>query len=248
MFRTSWKQLLMVAALVVVGLLLSSNSALACHGHWARGGWSGCGYAYGYGYGWASGPGYGWGYGCNPGYVYTSSYCSPCATGCGWGWNSCWNSGWSSCYRPACGVRYGRGYPWYGAASSCCGATAVARPTVAGQPVPLARTSALELAQASQPKASSRPSKDGVLLSLDVPEDARVYVDGTLTKTTGKHREYACSGLRPGQSYAYQVRVVVTRNGKELSDTQVVRFRAGQTRDLAFNFGLHPAAAVAALR
>jgi uncharacterized protein (TIGR03000 family) len=102
------------------------------------------------------------------------------------------------------------------------------------------------LAQASRPTVSYRPSKDDVLLSIVVPEDARVYVNGLLTKTPGTHRQYACSGLLPGKSYAYQVRAVVTRNGKELSDTRVVRFRAGETHDLAFDFGLRPAAVVAA--
>jgi uncharacterized protein (TIGR03000 family) len=109
-----------------------------------------------------------------------------------------------------------------------------------------ARTPAPALAKAPKPATSYRPTQDGVLLSIDVPEDARVYVNGTLTKTVGTHRQYACSGLLPGNGYKYQVRAVVTRNGKELSDTQVVRFRAGETRDLAFDFGGRPSAVVAA--
>jgi uncharacterized protein (TIGR03000 family) len=102
------------------------------------------------------------------------------------------------------------------------------------------------VAQAPTPTAGQRPPQDGVLLLIDVPQDAQVYVDGTLTKTPGAHRQYVCSGLLPGKSYAYHVRAVVTRNGKQLSDTRVVRFRAGETRDLAFDFGARPAAAVAA--
>jgi uncharacterized protein (TIGR03000 family) len=102
------------------------------------------------------------------------------------------------------------------------------------------------VAKAPAPSTDDRLPQDGVLLSLDVPHDARVYVNGTLTKTSGTHREYVCSGLLPGGRYAYRVQVVVTRNGKERSDTRVVRFRAGETRDLAFDFEAHPATTVAA--
>ena len=247
MLRHLWRKLLMVAALAAVCFVLSSSSARACHGHrYGYGGWQGYGCSYGCSYGWGYGSGYGWGYGCYPGYAYTTSYCSPCGTGCGWGWNSCWGSGWSAWSSPCYSSWCNRGYSCYGAASGCCGAAAVTRPTVAGQPTPFARTTASVLAKASKPTGSYLPSTDGVLLSIDVPADALVYVNGMLTKTPGTHRQYICSGLLPGKSYAYQVRAVVSRNGKELSDTKVVRFRAGESHDLAFDLGDRPAAVVAA--
>ena len=248
MLRPTRGKLLMVAALAVACLMLLSGSALAFHGHRAHGGWYGSGYGYGHGCGggcggWGYGSGYGWGNGSYSGYGYPSSYCSPCGTG--WGWNSGWNSCWGSWNSSFYGSWSSPGYSYYGAASGCCSAAVVARSTVGWQQTPLARTPAPVLAQASKPAASYRPAHDGVLLSMDVPEDARVYVNGTLTKTAGTHRQYACSGLLPGNSYTYQVQAVVTRNGKELSDTQVVRFRAGETRDLAFDLGGHPVAVAA---
>lgn len=251
MIRPICKKLLMVAALTAVCFVLSSGSASAFHGHrYGHGGWYG--YGYGCGYGWGYGSVYGWGSGYYPGYVYTGSCCSPCATN--WGWNSCWNSGWSCWSSPNYSSWQGpyyncwsnRGYGYYGAPSGCCSAAAVATPTIAGRQTPFARTAASALAKAPERASGYRAPRDGVLLSIDVPEDARVYVDGTLTKTAGTHRQYICSGLLPGNSYAYQVRAVVTRNGKEVSDTRVVRFRAGETRDLAFDLVGHPAAVVAA--
>jgi uncharacterized protein (TIGR03000 family) len=259
----------MVAALAVVCLVLSSNSALAGCGHWraVHGGWHGHGYGYGCNsggsYGWNSGGSYGWNYGGSygwnyggsygwnyggsygwnygrsdyPGYVYTPSRWSPCATGCGWSWNSCWNSCRSSCYRPYGNSWYSPSWSYYGVASDHRDGGLLVRRSSAGQQ---ARD------EAPAPTTDDRPPQDGVLLSLDVPQDARVYVNGTLTKTSGTHRQYVCSGLLPGSRYAYHVQVVVTRNGKELSDTQVVRFRAGETRDLAFDLGANPAATVAA--
>jgi len=73
-------------------------------------------------------------------------------------------------------------------------------------------------------------------LAVDVPEDARVYVNGTLTKTPGTHRVFISRGLASGYQYTYEVRAVVDREGKELSDTRVVHVKAGATADVAFKF------------
>lgn len=233
MLRPYWKKLAMVAALAVVCLMPASNSALAGCGHWraVHGGWHGYGSGYAYGCGWNSGCSY------YPGYVYTRACWSPCGTGCGWGWNSSWNACGSSWYRPYGNAWYSPSWSYYGAASERRDGGLVVRQSTTGQPA---------VAKAPAPSTDDRLPQDGVLLSLDVPQDARVYVNGTLTKTSGTHREYVCSGLLPGGRYAYRVQVVVTRNGKERSDTRVVRFRAGETRDLAFDFEAHPATTVAA--
>ncbi len=68
----------------------------------------------------------------------------------------------------------------------------------------------------------SLPS-DAALLSVVVPQDAQVYVNGMLTKTPGTQRQFVSYGLLPGYSYTYEVRAVVTRQGQTLSDTQIVR-------------------------
>ena len=84
------------------------------------------------------------------------------------------------------------------------------------------------------------------LLSVIVPQDARVYVNGMLTKTPGTHRQFVSYGLLAGYRYTYEVRTVVTRDGQGLSDTRVVRVRVGETRDLAFDFNLRADAVIAA--
>ena len=99
---------------------------------------------------------------------------------------------------------------------------------------------------APKPTTSRSLPRDAAMLAVVVPEDARVYVNGMLTKTPGTQRQYVSYGLRPGYGYTYEVRAVVTRDGKELSDTQMVRVRAGETRDLAFDFRARADAVVAA--
>lgn len=98
---------------------------------------------------------------------------------------------------------------------------------------------------APKPTASRTSLQDGVMLSVAVPQDAKVYVNGVLTKTPGTYRQFVSYGLLPGYRYTYEVRAVVTRNGEQLSDTQVVRVGVGESRDLAFRFSARPAAFVA---
>jgi uncharacterized protein (TIGR03000 family) len=89
-------------------------------------------------------------------------------------------------------------------------------------------------------------SAGSAVLSVVVPEDARVYVNGTLTKTPGAHRQYVSRGLVPGYEYTYEIQAVVNRGGRLVTDKQVVRLRAGETRDLAMNLSRQPAATAVA--
>jgi len=98
----------------------------------------------------------------------------------------------------------------------------------------------------AKPTAGRRLPPDAAQLSVVVPEDAQVYVNGMLTKSLGTQRQYVSYGLKPGYNYTYEVRVVVTHDGETLSDVQVVRVRVGEARDLAFDFAARPDAVIAA--
>jgi uncharacterized protein (TIGR03000 family) len=82
------------------------------------------------------------------------------------------------------------------------------------------------------------------LLTVHVPSDARVYINGRLTKTPGAQRQYLSRGLLPGCGYGYEVRAVIERDGRQLTDTQVVRVHAGEAAQLAFRFDRPAPAAV----
>jgi uncharacterized protein (TIGR03000 family) len=99
---------------------------------------------------------------------------------------------------------------------------------------------------ASKPSAHRDVPADAALLTVVVPQDAQVYVNGMLTRTTGVERQYVSYGLQPGYSYTYEVRAVVTRNGRQESDTQVVRIRLGDARNLAFDFSAGAGEVIAA--
>jgi uncharacterized protein (TIGR03000 family) len=97
-----------------------------------------------------------------------------------------------------------------------------------------------------RPNAHRNVRAGAAMLTVVVPQDAQVYVNGLLTKTPGVERQYVSHGLQPGYSYTYEVRAVVIRNGQSLSDTQVVRIRVGDERDLAFDFDARSDEALAA--
>lgn len=156
--------------------------------------------------------------------------------------NRCCYSRCSSCYSPYCGT-----------VANCCGGGVIyekpadSTPATSEEP---AQPSVLqpkdtEAKPLPEPPAEGAAQPTGtMILAVDVPEDARVYVNDMLTKTPGAHRRFVSRGLANGYQYTYKVRAVVDRDGKELSETRVVRVGAGQTADLAFKFDQAPLSSV----
>ena len=73
---------------------------------------------------------------------------------------------------------------------------------------------------------SQAPTK--ARLIVDVPADGKVYVDDQPMKTPAEHRVYQTPDLEPGQTYVYDIRVEVQRDGKAVSETKRVLLKAGQ--------------------
>ncbi len=273
MFRPVWKKCLLLAALVVAGVTLSASPAQAGWGHWRAGGcgWYGygcypayvyttsfcspcvtsCGWSWG-GSCWSGCAGWAGYSGCYSGYY--GAYYAP-AYGFYGGVSDCCNS----VVEPM----------------SEADAAPTPAPPAAENPVP-AREPASVLPTPPQPGAmppapdtnlpgpqgapplppapgdTPKPTAEGrlpanaTLFTVVVPEDAQVYVNGTLTKTPGTQRQFISYGLQPGYTYTYEVRALVTRNGQPLSDVQFVRVRVGEERTLAFDFGARPGTVLAA--
>ena len=193
--------------------------------------------------------GWGWHGGCCGGWYggYPScGYGCGCST-CGYGWggcSSCGYYGWSGC--SSCGYAWGG----YGYGSSCCG-TSVAYSgcgcsTCGGgqtiEPAGTAPTPPTPPPSSGAPGAASpghtsiEAPREGTFLTVLVPDDAKVTINGMLTKSSGSQRLYVSYGLRPGTSYAYQVKAEVVRGGKVVTDEQTVSLTAGTQRGIAFGF------------
>ena len=83
---------------------------------------------------------------------------------------------------------------------------------------------------------STRTQTGDAVLTVTLPEDAKIYVNGRLTKTPGKERSYVSRNLQKGQQYSYEVRADLDINGKRVSHTKVVEMSAGVKKSIEFDF------------
>jgi uncharacterized protein (TIGR03000 family) len=75
---------------------------------------------------------------------------------------------------------------------------------------------------------------DSALLAVNVPSDARVYVNGYQTRSAGNNRRFLSSGLRPNRDYSYTVKAVMNLDGREVTETKTVSLHGGQRQLLVF--------------
>jgi uncharacterized protein (TIGR03000 family) len=67
-----------------------------------------------------------------------------------------------------------------------------------------------------------------VLLNLQVPASAKVWIEGQETQVTGTSRSFVSPRLNPGQ-YTYNVKAQWTENGKQVTRERKVQVRPNQT-------------------
>jgi uncharacterized protein (TIGR03000 family) len=172
------------------------------------------------------------GYGCSCGYGWCGCY-GGCYGGYGYrGVNYCGACGCFACY--GC-------YGWYGCNYYCsgycggfwcncyccwsCYGPATSMPVVpGGESIPDPKK--------VNPKNDEEVSRAKVI--IEVPEDAKLYIDGQLMKSTSARRVFATPTLTPGSTYYYDIKAVVVRDGKSIADTQRVHLRPGQTVQASF--------------
>jgi len=91
------------------------------------------------------------------------------------------------------------------------------------------------------------------LLQVWVPYDAKVFVNGVATTSTGSRRQYVSYGLKPNFTYTYEIRSEVVREGAGgkptiVEDTRTVTLTAGERTSVAFSFNEVPGNDLAASR
>jgi uncharacterized protein (TIGR03000 family) len=105
-------------------------------------------------------------------------------------------------------------------------------PVMPGAPTtpPGAAPTTPETAPAPKPTGSSTstlsPSQARVI--VEIPPDAKLFIDDQLMKTGPTHRVFRTPDLERGKVYYYMVRVEVQRDGQTFSDTRRVLVRTGQ--------------------
>lgn len=89
--------------------------------------------------------------------------------------------------------------------------------------------------EATVPPAEARIERDAAILTVAVPETAKVYVNDRLTTSEGTIRQYVSRGLMPGYTYTYVVRVEQVIDGEPVVETQEMQLRAGAMERLVFD-------------
>lgn len=75
---------------------------------------------------------------------------------------------------------------------------------------------------------------DRAILAMQVPADAKIWVQGEATKQDGAVRTFVSPPLEPGKAYTYAVKAQWKENGKAVEQSQSVTVRAGNRSQLLF--------------
>lgn len=122
----------------------------------------------------------------------------------------------------------GTGIPLQGGEFSTPGFNSEPTPAGDGKP-PIPEPGDLE-------DTSIRRVKDKAVLTVQVPLEAKVYVNDRLTTTKGERRSFVTKSLASGKSYKYRVRVEWEKSGVKFVKNKVVRVFTGEERTVAFDF------------
>jgi len=72
---------------------------------------------------------------------------------------------------------------------------------------------------------TSLPSR--ARLIIDLPADAKLYIDDRLTKSSSARRTFTTPALNHGDTYYYELRVEVVRNGVPMIEDKKVTLKVG---------------------
>ena len=141
-----------------------------------------------------------------------------CFGGC---WGGCYGGGWGGCY--GCWGGYAS---WgYGGAATYPGAVYPGGVMPGGTTVPSGEQ--LGTPKEDKKKATMFSSTKAKLV-VELPENAKLFIDDMPMKTASGVRSFNTPELEPGQAYYYMVRVETIHDGKPVSETRRVIVRAGQ--------------------
>jgi len=73
------------------------------------------------------------------------------------------------------------------------------------------------------------------LLTVNLPADARIFLDGKATAASGGVRAFVTPTLEKGKQYSYLVRAEVSRNGATVTEMRTVTFQAGSRVRVSFD-------------
>lgn len=98
--------------------------------------------------------------------------------------------------------------------------------------MPPAKTDTLPEPKATTPGASAASR---ARLIVELPADAKLFIDDHLMRTTSDRRTFNTPTLEDGQTYYYELRAEVVRDGKPVVVSRRITLKAGD--EIQTNFG-----------
>jgi uncharacterized protein (TIGR03000 family) len=157
----------------------------------------------------------------------------------------CGVSGAPSTVAPATGTPTPAQKPATGETPTTTPAPITPPPTTTPAPItppPPATTPTTPAAPATTPPSLEKATsglptlENSALLTISVPYEAKITINGLATQSTGSRRQYASFGLQPGLNYQYDIHAEIVRDGKIVEESKTVTLTAGQQEAVAFGF------------
>jgi uncharacterized protein (TIGR03000 family) len=100
-----------------------------------------------------------------------------------------------------------------------------------GSPVPPAPVAPLEVTPVPPRRF---PEQASATVRIEVPADAKLFVDGTLMKATSAVRYFQTPVLDPNQTHYYDIKVELIRNNQTYTDVRRITVRPGEQASASF--------------
>ena len=85
-------------------------------------------------------------------------------------------------------------------------------------------------------EAKSSDDDGSATLIVDLPQDARLTINGSATTSTGAKRTFVSRNLESGLNYTYHLQAEVTRDGVVIKDSKSITLMKGEQTRLSFAF------------
>jgi uncharacterized protein (TIGR03000 family) len=120
----------------------------------------------------------------------------------------------------------------------CHGTTVCAAPVCGGAVIVDPKKEMPKGEKVPTPKTDKKPGQVSApaTIVINLPADARLFVDGNATTSTSERRTLMTPNLEFGSDYVYTMVAEVVRDGRTVSQRQTVNVRGGETVNVQFNF------------
>ncbi len=88
---------------------------------------------------------------------------------------------------------------------------------------------------ANRSATSEAVQSNEVHLTVNVPENAKLFVNGNPTSSVGSKRHFVSRELNANELYRFEVKVVIEQEGKEVAQTKTVIAKGGTGEEIYFD-------------